>query len=261
MKISDNKIKRNIFQASSVIRDSKCTVAFTGAGISVESGIPPFRGPDGLWTKYDPVFLDINYFRNNPVKSWQLIKEIFFDFIGKARPNTAHYALSNLEKSGYIHSIITQNIDNLHQEAGSTSVIEYHGTIKNLKCMKCLRRFPSEDISLKRLPPICPECGGLLRPDFVFFGEPIQEEAGQLSRKKAENADVMLLIGTTGEIMPASLIPYTSKNTGATIIEVNISESTYSSKITDIFLHGKASEILTVLAQEVEQERGSHLKY
>jgi len=255
MNISDNKIKENILKASSVIRDSKCTVVFTGAGISVESGIPPFRGPDGLWTKYDPIFLDINYFRNNPLKSWQLIKEIFFDFIGEARPNAAHYAISELEKTGYVHSIITQNIDNLHQEASSTKVIEYHGTIKNLKCMGCLMCFPSEDISLKRLPPICPECGGLLRPDFVFFGEPIPEDVRQLSLKEAANADVMLLIGTTGEIMPASLIPYTAKNSGATIIEVNISESTYSSTITDIFLRGKASEILTGLAQKVMQHR------
>lgn len=253
MKISGNKIKENILKASSVIRDSKCTVVFTGAGISVESGIPPFRGPEGLWTKYDPIFLDINYFRNNPLKSWQLIKEIFFDFIGEARPNAAHYAISELEKTGYVHSIITQNIDNLHQEAGSTKVIEYHGTIKNLKCMGCLMYFPSEDISLKRLPPICPECGGLLKPDFVFFGEPIPEDVRQLSLKEAANADVMLLIGTTGEIMPASLIPYTAKNSGATIVEVNISESTYSSTITDIFLHGKASEILTGLAQKVMQ--------
>ena len=255
MNISDNKIKENILKASSVIRDSKCTVVFTGAGISVESGTPPFRGPDGLWTKYDPIFLDINYFRNNPLKSWQLIKEIFFDFIGEARPNAAHYAISELEKTGYVHSIITQNIDNLHQEASSTKVVEYHGTIKNLKCMGCLMCFPSEDISLKRLTPICPECGGILRPDFVFFGEPIPEEARQLSFKEAANADVMLLIGTTGEIMPASLIPYTAKNSGATIIEVNISESTYSSTITDIFLRGKASEILTGLAQKVTQHR------
>jgi NAD-dependent deacetylase len=247
-------IKGNIFQAASVIRDSKCTVVFTGAGISVESGIPPFRGPDGLWTKYNPIFLDINYFRNNPLESWQLIKEIFFDFIGAARPNAAHYSISDLEKTGYVHSIITQNIDNLHQEAGSTKVIEYHGTINNLKCMKCPRHFPSEDISLKKLPPMCPECRGLLRPDFVFFGEPIPEDAGQSAIKKAENADVMLLIGTTGEIMPASLIPYTAKDSGATIIEVNISESTYSSKITDIFLHGKATEILTALAREVTRD-------
>jgi len=119
--------------------------------------------------------------------------------------------------------------------------------------MKCLRHFPSENISLKKLPPMCPECGGFLRPDFVFFGEPIPEDAGQSAIKKAENADVMLLIGTTGEIMPASLIPYTAKDSGATIIEVNISESTYSSKITDIFLHGKATEILTALAREVTQ--------
>lgn len=255
MKVLDNKVKENILEASPVIRDSKCTVVFTGAGISVESGIPPFRGPDGLWAKYNPIFLDINHFRSNPLNSWKLIKEIFFDFISEARPNAAHYAISELEKTGYVHSIITQNIDNLHQEAGSTRVIEYHGTVKNLKCMECLRRFSSEDISLKRLPPICPECGGLLRPDFVFFGESIPEEANQLSLKEAENADVMLLVGTTGEIMPASLIPYTAKDSGATIIEVNISESTYSSKITDIFLHGKASVILPGLAQKVMRHR------
>ncbi len=126
-----------IEEAAKLIKNAKHVTAFTGAGISVESGIPPFRGENGLWSKFDPLFLDINYFRQNPLKSWKLIKEIFYDFFGKAEPNSAHTALAEMEKSGYLNSVITQNIDNLHQTAGSKNVFEFHGTSKNLICTNC----------------------------------------------------------------------------------------------------------------------------
>jgi len=240
-------LEENINKAVLDLKVSKYTVVFTGAGISVESGIPPFRGPDGLWAKYDPSLIEINHFYNNPEISWKMIKEIFYDFIEKAKPNTAHYAIASLEKKGYVHSIITQNIDNLHQVAGSKNVYEYHGTIKRLKCVKCLKEFLREEISLEELAPKCPLCKGLLKPEFVFFGEPIPDKINKLSFYEAKRAQVMLIVGTTGEIMPASLIPYTAKESGCKIIEVNISKSSYTDKITDIFLSGKASNVLTKL--------------
>ena len=238
--------------AAKAIKHAKRVTAFTGAGISVESGIPPFRGKDGLWSKYDPIFLDINYFHNNPAESWKLIKEIFYDFFGKAKPNAAHYALAAMEHNGLLQAIITQNIDNLHQQAGSETVYEFHGTSKNLVCVHCAKKYHVSEIDLNHLPPLCRECGHLLKPNFVFFGEPIPEPTNTLSFREAEIADVFILIGTTGEIMPASMIPNLAKKRRATIIEVNPNETNYTHDIMDLFLHEKATEAMSRLSHELE---------
>ncbi|MDY7001052.1 MAG: NAD-dependent deacylase [Thermodesulfobacteriota bacterium] len=244
-------MQENILRAARVLRNSRHTVVFTGAGISVESGIPPFRGPDGLWSKYDPDLFHRRYFRENPENCWKLIKEVFFEFIGKTEPNAAHRAIADLEKNGYVKTIITQNIDNLHQEAGSSYVLEYHGAIRTLCCTACPKKYPRQDISLDTLPPLCPVCGGILKPDFVFFGDPIPEEVNRLSGQEARKAKAMLVVGTTGQVMPASRIPYVAKESGAAIIEVNVAESDYTPRITDIFLQGRAAQILAPLARAV----------
>ena len=238
-----------IEEAANLIKNAKHVTAFTGAGISVESGIPPFRGENGLWSKFDPIFLDINYFHQNPLKSWKLIKEIFYDFFGKAKPNTAHFALAEMEKSGYLNSVITQNIDNLHYEAGSNKVWEFHGTSQNLLCSNCEESYSATSIDLSHLPPKCEKCGAILKPDFVFFGEPIPEPVRTNSFAEAEFADVFILIGTTGEIMPASIIPIEAKRNNVKIIEVNIQPSNYTNAITDVFLQGKATEIMAKLLE------------
>jgi len=248
MESSNTNSKLN--QAVEWIKNSSHTTAFTGAGVSVESGIPPFRGENGLWSKFDPVFLDSRYFYNYPEKSWKLIKEIFYDFFGKARPNDAHYALVELEIKGLLNVIITQNIDNLHQQAGSKRVVEFHGTSRRLVCTNCGRQFEATEEILEILPPKCINCSGILKPDFVFFGEPIPELASSHSFKEAEIADVFILIGTTGEIQPASTIPVIAKNNGARIIEINIEASNYTNSITDIFLQGKATEIMINLLKD-----------
>lgn len=234
-------------EATTLILGSDRTAAFTGAGISVESGIPPFRGENGLWNRYNPVFLDITYFHKNNLKSWELIKEIFYDYFGRAEPNPAHYALVQLEEKNLLQSIITQNIDNLHQKAGSTNVIEYHGTSHELICTKCHKKCFAKEKHLANLPPLCETCGGVLKPDFVFFGESIPEEAGTNAAKESEKCDLFILVGTTGEIMPASVIPYTAKQNGAKIIEINTNPSNYTNSITDIFLKGKATEVFKTL--------------
>jgi NAD-dependent deacetylase len=242
-----NSLINKINETVKLIKNSSRTTAFTGAGISVESGIPPFRGENGLWSKYNPVFLDINYFYQYPGKSWPLIKEIFYDFFGQANPNAAHYALAKIEQKGLLHSVITQNIDNLHQIAGSKEVYEFHGNSRNLICQKCSKYYPVKEIDLSNLPPKCEKCGSVLKPDFVFFGEPIPVVANTNSFKEAEEAEVFILIGTTGEIMPASLIPYEAKKNGKKIIEINIIPSNYTSNTTDIFLQGKATVIMQQL--------------
>jgi len=233
---------------------AKSVTAFTGAGISVESGIPPFRGKNGLWNRYDPVFLDISYFRSYPGKSWKLIKEIFYDFFGAAKPNAAHYGLVEMEKNGFLFNTITQNIDNLHQKAGSKEVYEFHGNSRFLVCDKCGKRQLAEETSFSSLPPLCGGCGGVLRPDFVFFGEPIPEPAKSKSFMSAKKSDVFLLIGTTGEIMPASQIPYLAKQNGCIIIEINTEPSNYTHDITDVFLKGKATEKTGELLKTIKRK-------
>ncbi len=235
--------------AAKIINNSKHLTVFTGAGISVESGIPPFRGTDGLWSKYDPIVLDIDFFYKNPESSWKVINEIFYDFFGKAKPNDAHIGIAKLEKKGFVKAVITQNIDNLHQEAGSKTVFEFHGNSKYLICTNCNSKFHIDKINLSYIPPKCKKCNGLLKPDFIFFGEGIPEPAGSLSYAEAEKADVFLIIGTTGEIMPASMIPQYAKKNGCTLIEINPNKSLYTNKLTDTFLQGKASEIINKLLE------------
>lgn len=244
MKIDDYQL------AIKWLLESKYTVLFTGAGVSVESGIPTFRGENGLWSKYNPKFLMTDYFMRNPRESWKLIKEIFYDFFGQANPNAAHYIIAELEEMGLVKTIITQNIDNLHQKAGSKNVIEFHGTSKTISCVKCNQKFVSSEF-LNSLPPHCPDCGGLLKPDFVFFNEPIPSDVHKLSNKHASMADLFILVGTTGEIMPASIIPYLARETGAKIIEINIEQTKYTQSIVDIFLHGKSTEVFVKLRKNI----------
>jgi len=244
---ASDEVKR----AAKIIRKANNITIFTGAGISVESGIPPFRGEGGLWSKYNPIILDLGYFKSNPKESWIAIKEIFYDFFGSAKPNYAHIALAKMQENGLVHKIITQNIDNLHQEAGSTNVYEYHGTMKTLTCMKCGKGYKAEDIDFEQLPVLCDRCGGLVKPDFVFFGEGIPEKAMAASYDSIDNSDVFIVIGTTGEIMPASSVPFMAKQNGTKIIEINIEETNFTRQITDVFIEGKATEVMRVLLEEL----------
>ncbi len=246
-----NNLDRDIKEAAGMLRNSNFTTAYTGAGISVESGIPPFRGKEGLWSKYDPRYLELNFFLSKPEESWKVIKQIFYDYFGKAKPNAAHLALAKMEQGGMLNRIITQNIDNLHQEAGSTNVYEFHGNSMKLVCLVCYRVFPYGEISLDHLPPRCPDCQGLLKPDFIFFGEAIPQKPLEAAYEAASRSDIFLLIGTTGEVMPANQIPPLAKQNGAKIIEVNTEESNYTNRITDLFLKGKAGEVMTKLEKEL----------
>jgi NAD-dependent deacetylase len=178
-----------------------------------------------------------------------IIREIFYDFFGKARPNPAHLLLARMEKEGMLGRTITQNIDNLHQEAGSTIVSEFHGNSKVLVCLHCHRKYLYGEVGLAHLPPTCRECGGILKPNFVFFGEAIPQLPLMEAYEAASISDVFLIIGTTGEVMPANQIPFMAKEYGATIIEVNPEPSNYTGKITDVFLQGKAGEVMGKLEE------------
>lgn len=236
-----------ISKAVDLIKASGYTIAFTGAGISVESGIAPFRGEGGLWSIYDPMYFDLGYFYEHPRESWKVIKEIFFEKFEGAAPNKAHLALAELGKKGLLNEIITQNIDNLHQIAGSKDVVEFHGNCRRLVSIDHKYSYPVEEIPLDRLPPRCPKSGNILKPDFIFFGEQIPPDAYMKSMEAAEKAQVAIVIGTTGEVMPAGQVPVLAKQNGAKIIEVNTSPSHFTHSMTDIFLEGKATEVMGAL--------------
>lgn len=242
----DEKIK----QAAEWIKNSKHTTVFTGSGISIESGIPTFRGQGGLWNKYDPKMLEISYFRSHPIESWDVIKEIFYDFFGKAKPNDAHLRIAELEEKGIVKAVVTQNIDNLHQEAGSKTVYEFHGTSGTLSCLVCSKMVKAENVNFDVMPPRC-SCDGLLRPNFIFFGEGIPKQASMLSFYEAQVADVFLIIGTTGEVMPACQVPIHAKERGCKIIEINPEPSAFTIGTTDIHLAGKATEMMNRLTKEI----------
>ena len=235
--------KKDLKLAAEWISQSKYLTAFTGAGVSVESGIPAFRGEDGIWNEYDPDILDITNYQSNPEETWPVIRKLFYQFFTEALPNEAHRMLSVLEDRGILKSIITQNIDNMHQEAGSKNVIEYHGNAHWMVCMECGDRTEFDMKLLSADVPRCNKDQSLLKPDFVFFGEAIPEKAAQNAVIEAEKSDIMLMIGTTGEVMPASMIPRMAKNSGAKIIEINTERSLYTDDITDLFLQGKAGEV------------------
>lgn len=241
-----------INEVAQKILSSRHVTVFSGAGISVESGIPPFRGENGIWTKFNPELFDINFFRAHPKETWKLLKDVFYDYFRKANPNPAHYAIARLEGLGFVKAVITQNIDYLHQRAGSKNVIEFHGTSQSVVCTKCNKKFPFEQKLLEHIPPVCEKCGTVLKPDFVFFGEGIPAKALRSSMQEIVIADIFLVVGTTGEIYPASAIPFQAKQNGATVIEINTQSSEFTSKITDFFLQGKAGETMTKLMKLID---------
>jgi len=243
-------MKKQIKKAAETILSASYCTAFTGAGISVESGIPPFRGEKGIWNTYNPIVLDLGYFYQHPRESWEAIKEIFYDFFGSARPNAAHLLLAEMEKKGALRRIITQNIDNLHYEAGSREIVEYHGNSRTLVCPRCGSRVEADPSILSSLPPKC-SCGGVWKPDFVFFGESIPFEAMRQSEEAASRTDCMILIGTTGEVYPAALLPREAARQGAVIIEINPEPSLYTSEITDIYIPAGAVEAAQLLKSEL----------
>ncbi len=242
-----------IIQASEYIAKSRYLVALTGAGVSAESGIPTFRGEDGLWKRYKPEELATpQAFARNPRLVWEWYRwrmEIVF----KASPNPAHKALVELERMGILKCIITQNVDGLHQLAGSSCVVELHGNIRRVRCTSCSFRSEISEPP-KEIPPRCPRCGSLLRPDVVWFGEPIPEEALSKALELAKRCDVMIVIGTSGVVVPAGYLPYIAKSNGALIIEINVARSAIT-PIADIFINMRAGEALPKIVELVKKMR------
>ncbi len=245
-----------IQRAAKDILHSKKTIAFTGAGISVESGIPDFRSAQGLWQKYDPEeYAHIHAFYSNPDKVWLMLKEMF-SLIMAAKPNPAHIGLAELERMGLLSSVITQNVDGLHQSAGNTNVIEFHGTHRTLSCLNCSTKIEGTSLTLKDLPPRCSRCSSLLKPDVVFFGEPIPWEAQIMSSKESKSCSAVLVIGTSAVVYPAATIPITAKERGAIVIEINTEPTPLTNQISDYLICGSAGEIIPAIVEEVKKVKG-----
>ena len=240
---------KKIELAADTIRNARYAVAFTGAGISVESGIPSFRGEDGLWQTHDPIFVEIEYFQKKPLASWSKIKDVFYDMLKDVEPNIAHINLAKMEKRSFVESVITQNIDSLHQKAGSKFVYELHGTTQTLSCTECSSEYDLSFADLNFLPPTCFVCKGILKPDMVFFNEPLPPFALKRSTDETMKADVFIIIGTNAEVYPANELPVKAKENGAKIIEINTNPTEFTEAITDIFLQGKAGELMQKMGE------------
>nr|HID59593.1 NAD-dependent deacylase [Desulfobacterales bacterium] len=241
---------RLINQAAEIILDSGLTLALTGAGISVESGIPDFRSADGLWSRFDPAeYATITAFRKDPEKVWRMLREME-QVVSKARPNKAHKGMGELEKMGVLHFIITQNVDNLHQAGGAKNVIEYHGNFSTLSCLWCGKSYLTEDKKGEYVPKC--ECGRILKPDVIFFGEAIPEDALERSFELAASAQALMVVGTSAVVSPANAIPSIAKQNGARIIEINKEATRLTDTVTDVFIQGMAGEVIPALVEAIK---------
>ena len=242
-----------ILQAAQDLARANHVVALTGAGSSVESNIPPFRGKGGLWEKIDPMeYAHIDAFMRNPGKVWEVLIKEMKGVIDQAEPNDAHKGLARLEALGFLKTIITQNVDGLHQRAGNTDVIEFHGNFAWQRCMDCDRKYETQHIDLAQIPPRC-ECGGILRPDCIFFGEMIPPQHLWRSQQVAAACDIMLVVGTSAVVQPAAYMPVIAKENGAKVIEINMERTPLSGSISDYFILGRAGRIMTAIVSELEK--------
>jgi len=228
---------------------SKSVVFFTGAGISAESGIPTFRGRDGIWNKIKPEELaSFDAFLKNPELVWEWYnhrKKI----IHQSQPNPAHIAIAEAENIFPEVAVISQNIDNLHQRAGSKIVYELHGNIERNYCIKC-KTFYNEELDFSKGIPKC-RCGGLIRPDVVWFGEYLPEDQFDASENAVKNCDVFFIVGTSAVVYPAASLIFTAKQNGAYLVEINI-EETEISNFADLSFFGPSGRILPDLMKEVK---------
>jgi NAD-dependent deacetylase len=256
---SEEQVEEAIEEAARLVVASNHVVALVGAGHSVESGIPPFRGPGGLWTKFgEPDMLTYQSFMRDPKKWWEErisrtgpMQELI-DALDQARPNPGHYALAELERMGQLQHIITQNIDNLHQEAGSTAITEIHGSRVKLRCIACNTRWPIDEFPIEELPPKCPQCGGMVKSDTVMFGEAIPRDALEECIRQTHMCTCMLLVGTSGVVYPAAGFPQDVKMAGGKLIEINLNETALT-PLCDIIVRAPTGASLPLLVGRVRE--------
>ena len=246
--------EKQITDAANIIKESNYIVVFTGAGISTESGIDDFRSEGGLWSRYDPaIYASYHYFLDDPSKFWEMHTELE-KLVSDAQPNYAHIAIAQLEKLGKVKAIITQNVDMLHQKAGSgdngAKIYELHGQYGTLECVKCGKEFHYEDIDTKSDQyPIC-ECSGFIKPKVILFGESLPMGVMEGAMNACRECDCFLMVGSSLVVSPANFMPSIAKQYGASVIFIN-KENTVMDNLADIFLYGSASEIFTAIMKKI----------
>lgn len=260
--ISEMQLESLVEEAAELIASSKRILVFTGAGISTESGIPDFRSSSGLWTKYDPDLFTIQRFIADP-ESRKLVWRMLIEEFARAepKPNPAHYAIVELDRLGKLGRVITQNVDELHEQAGleSSKVIHLHGTLRRAICLSCGRFYPMsrirELISLGIEIPSC-SCGGILKPDAVFFGEPLPFRALAQAYQEAQECDLCLVIGSSLMVYPAASIPEHALRHGAKLIIINLSP-THLDEAAAVCIHARAGQALPQIIQKVKLKLAS----
>ena len=276
-----------IERAARDLLSSDYAIALTGAGISTESGIPDFRGPSGIWTK-DPeaekrAYRSYERFLEDPKGYWKesLASRSMLGDLLSVMPNSGHYALAELEQMGILKCLITQNVDALHEKAGTTNLLEYHGSFLKLRCTSCGLRFSRDEFDFEKLlqedqlPPRCPKCRGVIKSDTVSFGEPIPSDVAHRSLEEAWKCDLMLICGTSAVVYPFASLPRVARQRrmekerknevgifaiekipAVTIIEVNADPTPLTAeRISDYLIQGKTGDILPRIAEEVERMR------
>jgi NAD-dependent deacetylase len=250
-------MEAKINKVAQMIAASKRLVVFTGAGISTESGIPDFRGPDGLWTKVDPEDFTIDRF----LRSGETRKKVWYYLVEgglmtNAKPNRAHLAIAELEKMDKLSSVITQNIDNLHQRAGNNpnKVHELHGSMEWLVCLDCGERYDLELMRQKHPSPdhfpVCEKCRGILKPGVVFFGEMLPQETLRIAEQESEQCDLFMVIGSSLVVYPAAYMPIYAKQSGAKIVIINMGDTGHDD-IADVFINAPAGETMTKIMEKL----------
>ncbi|HJU29196.1 MAG TPA: Sir2 family NAD-dependent protein deacetylase [Candidatus Binataceae bacterium] len=252
-----------ILEAARAIVAARYPIALTGAGMSVESGIPPFRGPGGLWTKYgEPPMNGYQIFLADPRKGWEDRIRRQDDELWKplksAKPNPGHTALAEMEAIGVLRFLITQNVDDLHRQAGHQALAEIHGNWKLIRCIECNSRFEASEISLETLPPPCPRCEGILKGDTVAFGEPIPRDVLAQCVEHSALADLVIVAGTSATVYPAAGFAIEVKRRGGLLVEANLYESEIT-PICDYSLRGPTGEVLPRLAAATADLRRARL--
>lgn len=247
-----------INKVAEMIAQAKRVVVFTGAGISTESGIPDFRGPGGMWTKYDPDDFTIDKFLDSDEtrkKLWQRFRE--GGLMAEVPPNAAHYAVAELEKMGKLSSVITQNVDNLHQMAGNSPSIVYelHGNMQMVICLNCRKRSPLALVKQKNPSPdqvpVCEKCRGILKPNVIFFGEALPQDTLIKATQEAEACDLLIVIGSSLVVYPAAYMPLYAKRSGAGIVIINLGP-TEQDDIADVLINEPAGRTMTKILDKLK---------
>jgi len=252
-----NSTRMGIRCAADIIRSSQRGVVLTGAGVSTPSGIPDFRSANtGIWEQFDPFEVgSLSAFRYNPRRFYEWMRTLATG-IQEASPNPAHYGLARLEEAGYIQTVITQNIDRLHQRAGSKNVLEVHGSMGTLTCTRCYRTISSEGYLQPYLQngeiPYCPDCHSVLKPDLVLMGEQLPATTWLKAQKACKRCDLMIVAGSSLEVLPVAGLPMRALENGAHLILVNHS-TTYLDVRADVVLHEDVAEIIPLIEAEVSK--------